>query len=43
MRFRSVLIVNDLIRTGTIASIPVGYFLGVLSIWQLYLSRSSTE
>jgi MFS family permease len=37
MRFRSVLIANDLIRAGAIASIPVAYFLGVLGIWQLYV------
>jgi MFS family permease len=36
MRFRSVLIVNDLIRAAALASIPFAQLLGVLSIGQLY-------
>jgi len=36
MRFRSVLIVNDLLRAAALASIPVAHWLGVLSIGQLY-------
>ena len=37
MRFRSILIVNDLVRAAMIASIPAAYFLGVLTIGQLYV------
>lgn len=37
MRFRSVLIVNDLVRAVMIASIPAAYLLGVLTIGQLYV------
>ena len=36
MRFRSVLIVNDLLRAAALASIPVAHWLGALSIGQLY-------
>jgi MFS family permease len=36
MRFRSVLIVNDLIRAAALGSIPAAQFLGVLTIGQLY-------
>lgn len=36
MRFRNVLIVNDLIRAGALASIPAAQVGGVLTIWQLY-------
>ncbi len=36
MRFRHVLIVNDLIRAGALASIPATRIAGVLTIWQLY-------
>ena len=36
MRFRTVLIVNDLLRAVALASIPVAHWLGVLSIGQLY-------
>jgi MFS family permease len=36
MRFRHVLIVNDLIRAAALASIPVARIAGVLTIWQLY-------
>lgn len=37
MRFRWVLIVNDLIRAVLLASIPVAQLLGVLTIGQLYV------
>jgi len=37
MRFRSVLIMNDLIRAAVLASIPAAQLLGVLTIWQLYV------
>lgn len=37
MRFRSVLIVNDLIRAAAIGSIPAASLLGVLTIGQLYV------
>ena len=36
MRFRHVLIVNDLIRAAALASIPIAQIAGVLTIWQLY-------
>ena len=36
MRFRSVLVVNDLIRAGLLASIPLTALLGVLTIGQLF-------
>jgi MFS family permease len=37
MRFRSVLIVNDLIRAAALGSIPLAQLLGMLTIGQLYL------
>ncbi|RAG83096.1 MFS transporter [Streptacidiphilus pinicola] len=37
MRFRSVLVVNDLARAAVLAWIPTAALLGVLRIWQLYL------
>jgi MFS family permease len=37
MRFRSVLIVNDIVRAAAIGSIPAAQALGVLSIGQLYV------
>jgi MFS family permease len=37
MRFRSVLIVNDLIRAVAIGSIPLAHLLDVLTIGQLYV------
>jgi MFS family permease len=36
MRFRSVLIVNDLIRAAALASVPLASLLGVLTIGQLF-------
>ncbi|HEX8095312.1 MFS transporter [Jatrophihabitans sp.] len=36
MRFRAVLIVNDVLRAVALASVPVAHWLGVLSIGQLY-------
>ncbi len=36
MRFRSVLIVNDLIRAAVLASIPLAQLTGILTIGQLY-------
>jgi MFS family permease len=36
MRFRTVLIVNDVLRAAALASIPVAHWLGVLGIGQLY-------
>ena len=36
MRFRSVLIVNDLVRAVALGSIPLAYLLGVLTIGQLF-------
>jgi MFS family permease len=36
MRRRSVMIVSDVVRTLTLASVPVAYGLGVLTLWQLY-------
>ena len=36
MRRRSVMIVSDVVRALTLASIPVAYGLGVLTLWQLY-------
>jgi len=36
MRFRPVLIVNDLIRAAALGSIPLAALLGGLTIWQLY-------
>jgi MFS family permease len=36
MRFRSVLIVNDLVRALALGSIPLAYLLGVLTIGQLF-------
>jgi MFS family permease len=37
MRYRRVLIVNDLIRAAALGSIPLAQLLGVLSIGQLYV------
>jgi MFS family permease len=37
MRFRSVLIVNDLIRAAALGSIPLAYALDALTIGQLYV------
>jgi MFS family permease len=37
MRFRAVLIVNDLLRAAALASIPLAQLLGVLTIYQLYV------
>jgi MFS family permease len=37
MRFRSVLIVNDLVRALMLASIPAAQVVGRLTIWQLYV------
>lgn len=37
MRFRIVLIVNDLVRAAALGSIPIAQLLGVLSIGQLYV------
>jgi MFS family permease len=37
MRFRSVLIVNDLIRAAAAGSIPLAQLMGVLTIGQLYV------
>jgi MFS family permease len=37
MRFRSVLIVNDLIRAAALGSIPLAQAMGVLTIGQLYV------
>ena len=37
MRFRSVLIVNDVIRAAALGSIPLAHVLGVLTIGQLYV------
>jgi MFS family permease len=42
MRFRSVLIVNDLLRAGLLASIPVARLLGALTIEQLYVVALGT-
>ena len=36
MRFRAVLIVNDVLRAVALASVPVAHWLGVLGIGQLY-------
>jgi MFS family permease len=36
MRRRSVMILADLVRTITLASVPIAYGLGVLTLWQLY-------
>jgi MFS family permease len=36
MRFRAVLIVNDVLRALALASVPVAHWLGVLTIGQLY-------
>jgi MFS family permease len=36
MRFRAVLIVNDVLRALALASVPVAHWLGVLTIEQLY-------
>src|SRR6266498_1067143 len=36
MRYRWVLIVNDLVRAAALGSIPLAQLLGVLSIGQLY-------
>ena len=36
MRFRAVLIVNDMLRALALASVPVAHWLGVLGIEQLY-------
>jgi len=37
MRRRRVMIVADVVRTITLASVPVAYGLGVLTLWQLYV------
>jgi len=37
MRFRRVLILNDVLRAGALGSIPLAQLLGVLSIGQLYV------
>ncbi len=37
MRFRSVLIVNDILRAAALGSIPLAQVLGVLTIGQLYV------
>jgi MFS family permease len=37
MRFRAVLIANDFLRALALASVPLAYWLGVLTIGQLYL------
>jgi MFS family permease len=42
MRFRLVLIVNDLIRAAALGSVPAAQFLGVLTIWQLYAVAAVT-
>jgi MFS family permease len=42
MRFRSVLIVNDLIRAAVLGSIPLAQFLRILTIWQLYAAALVT-
>ena len=36
MRFRSVLIVNDLVRAAALGWIPLAQLTGLLTIWQLY-------
>ena len=36
MRFRAVLVVNDLLRALALASVPIAHWLGVLTIEQLY-------
>lgn len=42
MRFRRVLIVNDLIRAAALGSIPLAAALGGLTIWQLYAAALVT-
>ncbi len=42
MRFRSVLIVNDLIRAALLGSIPLAAMFGLLTIGQLYLVAIGT-
>lgn len=42
MRFRSVLIVNDLLRAAVLAWVPVAQLLGVLTIEQLYVVALTT-
>ncbi len=42
MRFRSVLIVNDLIRAALLGSIPLAALLGILTIGQLYVVAIGT-
>jgi len=37
MRFRAVLIANDVIRAAALGSVPLAYWLGILTIGQLYL------
>jgi len=37
LRRRPILILGDLARAGSLASIPIAFELGVLSIWQLYV------
>ena len=37
MRFRSVLIVNDILRAAALGSIPLAHLAGVLTIYQLYV------
>ncbi len=36
MRFRSVLVVNDVLRAVALGSVPLAQLIGVLTIWQLY-------
>lgn len=42
MRFRSVLIVNDLVRAALLAWVPLAQLLGVLTIEQLYVVALAT-
>ena len=42
MRFRTVLIVNDLVRAVALGSVPLAQALGVLTIGQLYLVALAT-
>ncbi|WP_042365447.1 MFS transporter [Streptacidiphilus neutrinimicus] len=42
MRFRSVLLVNDLIRAALFASVPLAQALGVLTMGQLYVVALAT-
>ncbi len=36
LRYRHVMVSSDLIRSGVLLSVPLAWWLGVLSIWQLY-------